>query len=125
MLTGLHPRFVLAGHLVKIGAVVSTNVMVWTHVAELVQASVALHVRVIIFGQVPLVTSLWVVTGLSAASSLFVVVPLLGMLVGWHHWFVLVVRLVISGIVVSATVIVWSHVAMLVQASVALHVRVI
>ena len=37
-----------------IGSVVSVNVMVWVHCAVLPQASVAVHVRVIVSTQVPL-----------------------------------------------------------------------
>src|SRR6185436_13359876 len=55
---GLHPRsMLLDGHPLITGGVVSCTVIVWSHVEKLPQASAAFQVRVITFGQVPLVTS--------------------------------------------------------------------
>src|SRR5205809_351078 len=47
---------VLSGAQVNEGGVVSSTVMVWLHVLELPQASVASQARVMIRGQTPLVT---------------------------------------------------------------------
>src|ERR1044071_7936859 len=78
-LVGLQPRFVLAGQLVNTGGVVSTTVMIWSHVAELLQASVAFHVRVIValVGQLPpgVGTSLKVMTMLVPQRSVAVATP--------------------------------------------------
>jgi hypothetical protein len=67
IVTGLQPRFTLAGQLVNTGgAPESITSIVWTHVTMLVQASVAVHVRVSVWlvGQVPAATtSLKVSTG--------------------------------------------------------------
>ncbi len=56
-------RIVLLVAQERIGGVVSTTVTVWRQVTLFVQASVALHVRVMTSGQVPLVTVLSMVTG--------------------------------------------------------------
>jgi hypothetical protein len=103
MLTGLHPRFVLAGHLVNTGGVVSTTVMIWSHVAELLQASVARHVRVILelVGQTPaVVASLKVIiTVLQVSDAVATPVKLV---VVWPQIVVTFVGQVIVGGVVSA-----------------------
>jgi phosphodiesterase/alkaline phosphatase D-like protein len=78
MLTGLQPKFVLAGQFVNTGGVVSTTVMIWSHVAELLQASVAVQVRVIVKlpGQLPdAVASLKVMRTLVPQKSIAVAMP--------------------------------------------------
>src|SRR5690349_18714107 len=72
MIVGLHPRFTLAGQLVNTGgAPESTTSIIWVPLLMLVQASVAVQVRVIVWlvGQVPAaITSLNVMTTLPQSS---------------------------------------------------------
>src|SRR5437588_632267 len=109
---------------VIVGGVVSTTVTVWLHSALLVQASVACHVRIAVnvFPHAELVTVLTIViigagpqTSVALGASKLHAVP---------HSMVLDPAQVIVGGVVSTTVTVWLHCALLVQASVACQVRV-
>src|SRR5678815_2637478 len=110
---------------VIVGAVVSTIVSTWLQVLLLVQASVASQVRVIVNEQSePLVTV--------PMTAIVTLVPLQASraegsskLQFERHSAVLLVTQVITGAVVSTTVTVWLQVALLVQGSVACHVRVI
>src|SRR5438105_2904447 len=111
---------------VIVGAVVSITVTVWLQAELLVQESVALHVRVAlnVFPQKPVrlvvVVTVWLTLVPSHTSET----------VGWAkaqvvpHSTTWLLPQVIWGAVVSTTVMVWLHVEVLVQASVALHVRV-
>ena len=105
------------------GGVVSTLVTLWLQVLVLPQASRAIQVAVSTSGHVPLVT-----TPTSVTATL---VPLHASdasgglkLQTLPHSTVLLVAQVMLGGVVSSTVTVWLHVAVLVQSSVAIHVRV-
>jgi hypothetical protein len=73
-----HGRITMSfGQPVRTGATVSSDVIVWTQDAELPQSSVAVHVRVITAGQVPLVLSLYVTVGVLSQLSVAVAVPVL------------------------------------------------
>src|SRR6266700_66418 len=109
------------------GAVVSTTLTVWPHWALLPQASVAAQVRVAskVLPQCPAV----LVTVLTTAMAMLV--PPLSVAVGASKlqavpiWTVLLVLLqLMTGAVVSTTLTVWLHWALLPQASVAAQVRV-
>src|SRR2546426_36256 len=109
------------------GAVVSTTVTVWLHWAVLVQASVACQVRV-----ASKVLPQWPAVLVTVLRMVMVAVSLLSVAVGGSkvqalpNCTVLLVLLVqfMTGAVVSTTVTVWLHWAVLVQASVACQVRV-
>src|SRR2546428_697705 len=109
------------------GAVVSTTVTVWLHWALLVQASVACQVRV-----ASKVLPQWPAVLVTVLRMVIVAVPLLSVAVGRSKvkavpncavLLVLVVQFM-TGAVVSTTVTVWLHRALLLQASVACQVRV-
>jgi len=109
---------------VNTGGVVSVIATVWLQVVLLVQQSVACHVRVmIVWQESPFVTVFRTVsvrlvpqqTSEADGSSKFHAAP---------HSTVLLVAQVRTGGVVSVIVTVWLHVALLVQQSVACHVRV-
>src|SRR5207253_1839120 len=109
------------------GAVVSMTLTVWLHWALLAQASVAAQVRVAakVLPQWPVV----LVTVLTTVMAMLV--PPLSAAVGWSKlqgvpsWTVLLVLLqLMTGAVVSMTLTVWLHWALLPQASVAAQVRV-
>jgi len=108
---------------VRTGGVVSTTVTVWLQVAVLLQASVAIQVRVMTCGHTPLVTVLRTVSvtfvplqlSLAVGASNVQAVPQLT---------VLLVAQVRTGGVVSTTVTVWLQVVLLVHASMAIQVRV-
>src|SRR6266545_4132388 len=117
---------VLSGTQVMVGLVVSTTVTFWLQSAVLPQASVARHVRVAskVFPQCPvrLVTVLTMVTvalphvSLAVGASKSQVLPYSTVLLGTQ---------VMVGLVVSTTVTFWLQSAVLPQASVARHVRVV
>src|SRR2546428_6368896 len=109
------------------GAVVSTTVTVWLHWALLAQASVACQVRV-----ASKVLPQWPAVLVTVLRMVMVAVPLLSVAVGVSKvqalpdcTVLLVLRVQsIPGAVVSTTVTVWLHRALLLQASVACQVRV-
>src|SRR5437879_3936915 len=109
------------------GAVVSTTVTVWLQEAVLLQASVACQVRV-----ASKVLPQWLAVLVTVLRMVMVAVPLLSVAVGRSkvqalpNCTVLLVLLVqsITGALVSTTVTVWLHRALLLQASVACQVRV-
>ena len=103
------------------GGIVSRTVTVRTAVTVFVQASTAVHVRVMIVGQLPLVTltkvgvtgpqlSVAVTAGTAATSAKHCTDAFPG-------------NPTSTGGIVSLTVIVWIALAVLVQVSVAVHVR--
>src|SRR5215471_4916645 len=104
------------------GGVVLTMVIVWLHVLELPQQSIATQVWVMNCGQSPLVTvrignSCTLVQQLSKATGTSNVQA-------WPHCTVLLVPQMITGGVVSTMVTVWLQVFELPQQSVATQVRV-
>src|SRR5204862_10619 len=106
------------------GGEVSTTVTVWLHVLVLLQASIAAQVRVAekVFPHSGLVTvfrmTMWFVPQASAGAEGASKVQAL------PHSTDLLVAQVMDGGVVSTTVTVWLHVLVLLQASIAAHVRV-
>ena len=119
----------MAGQVIT-GAVVSSTFTVCTQVLKLPQASVALHVRVIVYWYcaqptVPCVlTSLKVIMISATAEQLSapVAIPVFAGEVSSSHSIVKSIGQVITGGVVSSTLIVCTQVLKLPQASVALHV---
>jgi hypothetical protein len=108
---------------VRTGGVVSTTVTVWLQALLRLQQLVTTQVRVMFHGQEPLVTVLRIVT-------VTLVPQQVSEAVGESndqtepHWIVLLVAQVRTGGLVSTTVTVWLHVAVLLQQSVAFQVRV-
>src|SRR6266404_5799204 len=122
IVSGLQPRFVLAGQLVNTGPVVSTTHIVWSQVATLVQASVAFHVRVImvLVGHVPgALASLKVMTGLPLQLSVAVAVPVMLVPVWPHCAVVSGGHVIIGRTVFSTQETICVQVALLLQISVA------
>src|SRR6266436_10342654 len=109
------------------GAVVSTTRTVWLHEALLLQPSVASHVRV-----ASKVLPQWPALLVTVLSTVMVgTTPLLSVAVGASKvqsvpisTVLLVLLHAITGAVVSTTRTVWLHEALLLQPSVASHVRV-
>src|SRR5882724_6043006 len=108
------------------GAVVSTTVTFWLHWALLPQASVACQVRV-----ASKVVPQWLAVLVTVLTIVMVLLPLLSVAVGASNvqavpssMLLLVLLQVITGAVVSTTVTLWLHWALLPQASVACQVRV-
>ena len=94
------------------GAMVSRTVIVWVHVLMLPAASVALYVRVMIFGHVPEATSLTcATTGAGAQLSVALTKAGLGAGTSASHWTVKFGGHVIAGGSVSLTVTVNEQVA--------------
>src|SRR6266581_9064514 len=103
------------------GAVVSMTLTVWLHWALLPQASVAAQVRV-----ASKVLPQWPAVLVTVLTTVMVALPLLSVAVGGSKvqgapsWTVLLVLLqLMTGAVVSITLTVWLHWALLPQASVA------
>ena len=114
---------VLAGHVME-GAVISRTVMVALQVLVLPQSSVALQVRVLTVGQLPVDVVLTTVTStLWSQASLAVALPHGRGLVAGQSMVVLAGH-VMEGAVISRTVMVALQVLVLPQSSVALQVRV-
>ena len=119
-----HGTLLFVAHVIT-GGVVSTTVTIWLHDALLEQQSVACQVRVTTSEQaVPLV--------IVPVAVIVTFVPQqtseaegVSKLQAEPHWTVLLLEQVMTGGVVSATVTVWVHDALLEQVSVACHVRVI
>src|SRR5712692_1464280 len=121
-----HCTPVFAGQLIA-GAVVSTKMIVWSHIAVLPQLSVAVQVRLMPGLPVQLAVigaSLWsMVTTPPQLSPLEVAMPVLLGSVESPHCSSLFAGQLIAGAVVSTKMIVWSHIAVLPQLSVAVQVR--
>jgi hypothetical protein len=123
MVEGLQPRFWSAAHCVKLGAVLSAvQVIVWTQVALLPQASVATYVIVRVWLQ-PLLLSTDELEIVGVPQLSVAVTRLLspvGMLLGLQPRSRPEAHFVNEGAVVSAfQVICWTQVAVLPQESVA------
>src|SRR6266704_1080257 len=108
------------------GAVVSMTLTVWLHWALLPQASVAAQVRV-----ASKVLPQWPAVLVTVLTTVIVALPLLSVAVGGSKVQVapsctvlLVLLQLMTGAVVSMTLTVWLHWALLPQASVAAQVRV-
>jgi hypothetical protein len=117
----------LAGQTIA-GAKLSSTKIVCTHVLELPQPSVAVHVRVIVSscGQLPeTVTSVEAITGAPSQLSVAVAVPVFAGNVLSVHSIVISIGHTIAGATTSSSKMVCTHVAEFPQSSVAVHVRVI
>jgi hypothetical protein len=115
---------VTAAGTVSSGARVSTRVIICTALAELPTLSVAIQVRVMMVGQVPLELSRYIIVGLGSRSSTAVAQPPVlagGRLIPYSR--VKSSGTVSSGGVTSVTVMVWGALDELPQASVAIHRR--
>jgi hypothetical protein len=122
----VHSTVVSAGQ-VMLGASSSTTVMIWSQVLLLPHSSVAVQVRVMTLscGQLPAaVLSLSVIAGAVSQLSVAVAVPVAVELLSSSQLTVALAGQVITGAVLSVTVMAWSQVALLPQSSVAVQVRV-
>src|SRR5687768_2175261 len=123
----LHWTVASAGQLIT-GAVVSTTLMVWTQELLLPAQSVAVQVRVIteVLGQAPgAVLSVKVITGAGSQLSVAVALPVTLGSLGVLHWTVASGGQLITGAVVSTTLMVCTQELLLPAQSVAVQVRVI
>jgi hypothetical protein len=124
----VHSIVTLFGHVI-IGTVLSSTTIVWLHVFILPQSSVAFQVLVMVYscGHVgeATVTSLKVTVGIASQLSVAVAVPVFAGNVLAVHSIVVLAGHVIIGAVLSSTTIVWLHVFILPQSSVAFQVLVI
>src|SRR5947208_7764420 len=123
--TGVAGHSIVAsvGQLATVGAALSSTAMVWLQVAELLCASVAVQVRLILLTSWPLTVraaSAKVTVRLASQASLNTCVPNTG--VAGHSIVASLGQLATVGVALSSTVMVWLHVAELLCASVALHV---
>src|SRR6266849_4267686 len=124
-----HSTLLSAGKLTKVGAVVSLTVMVWSWLALLPQASVTVQWRVMtlttwLTQAPPVSASVWVTVPLLQVSAP-VGAPVAAVLVSPGHSTILSAgKLKKVGAVVSLTVMVWSWLALLPQASVTVQWRV-
>src|SRR5512146_1208164 len=120
-----HSSVRLAGAVI-VGGVVSLTVMVWTALALLPQASVAVQVRAItsVPPQLFVTASLKVIVT-ELHPSCAVATPVWLVLVSAGHSSVRLAGAVMLGGLVSLTVMVWTALALLPQASVAVQVRAI
>jgi ABC-type branched-subunit amino acid transport system permease subunit len=118
---------VAGGGQVITGAVVSTTLMVCTQELLLPAQSVAVQVRVIteVLGQVPgTELSLWVIAGAGSQLSVAVALPVAAGSLEVLHWTVAGGGQMITGAVVSTTLMVWTQELLLPAQSVAVQVRV-
>jgi hypothetical protein len=116
----------LAGQVIT-GATLSSMTIVCTQVPVFPQSSVADHVRVIVdsWGQAPpVVTSVNAIVGIPSQLSVAVALPVLAGAVLALQAMVMLAGQVITGAWLSSINIVWAHVLLLPQSSVALQVRV-
>jgi hypothetical protein len=124
----VHSIVTLFGQVI-IGAVLSSTTIVWLHVFILPQSSVAFQVLVIVYscGHVgeATVTSVYVIVGIASQLSVAIAKPVVPGNVLDVHSIVTLFGHVIIGAVLSSTTIVWLHVFILPQSSVAFHVLVI
>src|SRR6185369_7104244 len=121
-----HSIVASAGQLATVGAAPSTTVMVWLQVVELLCASVAVQVRLILLTSLPLtanVSSAWVTVKLLSQASLNCGVPKTA--VAGHSIVASAGQLATVGAALSSTVMVWLQVTELLCASVAVQVRLI
>jgi hypothetical protein len=124
-----HSIVTLGGHVTD-GAELSSTKIVWLHVDELPQLSVARQVRVIVYscGHVPAtVRSMKVTAGAPAQSSVAVAVPNAGLTVGSVlavHWIVTFAGQAMAGGVLSSMNINCTQLVEFPQSSVAVQVRV-
>jgi hypothetical protein len=103
------------------------TVMSWSQLASLPQASLAVQCLVICFivEQSPATTvSLELITGFGSQLSVAVALPVSAMFVDAPQARIFAGGQVITGLLVSLTVMVWLAVVLLPQASVAVQVRV-
>ena len=117
----------LPGHDVIVGGVESSIIIVWMHVEELLHASVALHVLMIVYswGHPPATVASEKVTPGTEQLSVAVAIPVEGgKVLAVHSRVRLAGHDVIVGGVESSTVMVCIHVEELLHASVACHVLV-
>ena len=121
----VHSIVVFGGHVID-GGLLSSTVTVCKHVLLFPQASVASQVLVIVYscGQAPAaVTSLEVTTGAGSQLSVALARPVLaGAVLSVHSMVTLAGHEVITGGVLSSTVMIWRHVLLFPQASVAIQV---
>src|SRR5438046_475296 len=118
-----HSIVASAGQLATVGAALSVTVMVWLQVVELLCASVAVQVRLILLTSLPLTpkaASAKVTVRLASQASLNTGVPNCG--VAGHSIMASLGQLATVGAVLSSTVMVWLQVAELLCASVAVQV---
>src|SRR5436309_1746451 len=121
-----HSMVASVGQLATVGAALSSTVMVWLQVVELLCASVAVQVRLVLLTGLPLTaraSSAKVTVRLAAQASLNSGVPNTGVA---GHWIVASVgQLATVGAALSSTVMVWLQVVELLCASVAVQVRLV
>src|SRR5437867_2455123 len=118
-----HSRTTFGGT-VSAGLRVSRTVIVWAQFVLLPQASVAVQVRAITLVPAQLVvTASLYLTVTALQLSWAVAAPVLFVLVSAGHSSTTLAGQVIVGLVVSRTVIVWTQLTLLPQASVAVQVR--
>src|SRR5437773_2759768 len=114
------------GQLATVGAALSSTVMVWLQVVELLCASVAVQVRLVLLTSLPLTaraSSAKMTVRLVPQASLNCGVPNAGVA---GHWIVASVgQLATVGAALSITVMVWLQVVELLWASVAVQVRLV
>ena len=109
------------------GATVSTTLIVWTQELLLPAQSVAVQVRVmtLVFGQVPAsMLSVEITLGAGSQLSVAVALPVKPGSVGVLHWTVVSDGQVITGAVVSTTLMICTQELLLPAQSVAVQVRV-
>src|SRR5437773_2075261 len=121
-----HSMVSSAGQLATTGAALSITVMVWLQVAELLCASVAVQVRLVLLACLPLTgrassakLSAWVLSHASLKAG----VPNGG--AAGHSMVWSAGQLATTGVVLSITVMVWLQVVELLCASVAVQVRLV
>jgi hypothetical protein len=120
-----HSIVASVGQLATIGAALSVTVMVWLQVVELLWASVAVQVRLVLLSSLPLTAraSSAKVTVRVPQASLNCGVPNTG--AAGHSIVASVGQLATVGAALSITVMVWLQVVELLCASVAVQVRLI
>src|SRR5439155_7924683 len=121
-----HSIVASAGQLTTVGAMPSISVMVWLQVAELLCASVAVQVRLVLLSSLPLtgrLTSAKATVRLLSQAALKGGVPNTG--VAGHSMIASAGQLATTGAVLSITVMVWIQVVALLEASVAVQVRLV
>jgi hypothetical protein len=122
----VHSIVTFAGHDMA-GAVLSCIVMTWLHVLKFPHASVAFHVRVMIFswGQIPVtMTSVDVIPNVEQLSVADALPVFAGKVLAAQSMVTFTGQVIVGG-AVSSTVMIWLHVEKLPQASCAFHDRVI
>src|SRR5207253_4800516 len=121
-----HSMVSSAGQLATTGAALSSTVMVWLQVVELLWASVAVQVRLVLLAWLPLTGRAWsakLTVRLLSQASLKAGVPKCG--VAGHSMVPSAWQLATTGAVLSITVMVWLQVVELLWASVTVQVRLV